>query len=94
MDPLSIACGSVSLAATVTNLLTKITLFILDVKGARKDIDAVARELVSLKLCLIALEDEDQRKRLKLPDAIRRHIQDILKNCELIAHQMTEILQK
>jgi hypothetical protein len=93
MDPLSIVSCCVSLAAGVTNLTAKITLFALEIRGAKKDMDAVARELASLNLCLNVLE-HDQRRRIVLPEDIRQHIPEVLKNCEMITKQMNELLLK
>jgi len=94
MDPLSIACGCVSLIAGVTNLLTKITIFTLEVKAARKDMDAVSRELVSLKLCLMGLEDDEQRRRVSFPPELKKQINEILVNIDIITHQISEVLLK
>jgi len=58
MDPISIAGCCVSLAAGVSNLTMKVTLFALEVRSAKKDMDAVARELASLEICLMALEHD------------------------------------
>jgi poly-beta-hydroxyalkanoate depolymerase len=83
----------VSLAAGVTNLTAKITLFALKIRGVKKDMNAIAQELASLNLCLNILE-HDQRRRIVLPKDIRQHIPEVLKNCEMITKQMNELLLK
>ena len=46
------------MTATATKLADTITRFVRDVRAARADLDAVSRELGSLKLILLTLEDE------------------------------------
>lgn len=85
MDPLSIATGFVSLTSNVTSLLLKITLFVSEVRNARKDMDAVVRELISLQLLsLNNLSDDDQRRGVAYPDAIKKQLKQIIVNCDIV----------
>jgi hypothetical protein len=62
MDPLSITADCVALAATAAKLGDTITRFARDVRAARANLDAISRELGSLKLILSTLENEFQDK--------------------------------
>lgn len=93
-DPFSIASAAISLASTVGTTLLKISLFVKDVRGARKDLDAVARELMSLQLCLDALGVDTQRRGVTYPDNIRNQIQQIVVACEINLEQIMRIMIK
>jgi hypothetical protein len=94
MDPLSIATACVSLTAGVTNLTMRITVFVSEVKGARKDMDAVAREITSLHLCLGALKDDGTRAEALFSESMRKNIHEIILNCDIIVQQINDVLIK
>ncbi|KAJ9661665.1 hypothetical protein H2198_001841 [Neophaeococcomyces mojaviensis] len=94
MDPISIACGAVSLTAGISTLLMRISLFVTEVRSARKDMDAVTRELMSLQLCLEALRDDEQQRHIAYPQDMRNSINNILVNIELVFDEMRKLLVK
>jgi len=55
MDPLSIAAACVGLVSSITKASLSITIFIRQVRDAARDMDAVSRELLSLKAVLETL---------------------------------------
>ncbi len=54
--------------------------------------DAVARELISLKMSLAALEDEEQKRRTSWPPDMHKQIHNILLNIEIITQQINDLL--
>ena len=58
MDQLSIAGTCISLVGTITKTSIVVTSFVRDVDVARSDLDAVSRELLSLKTVLELLADD------------------------------------
>jgi hypothetical protein len=58
MDPLSLATASFGLAGSITTLIFQISQFVAKVKDAQKDLDAVTKELESLKFALEFLEED------------------------------------
>src|SRR5262249_15873268 len=61
---------------------------------ARKDIDAVQRELTSLQLCLNALRVDEQTGQHALPENLRDHVGQILVNTEMTMNQISDMLIK
>jgi len=92
MDPLSISAACVGLIASVTKLSTQIGLLVINVRGARRDLDAVSRELSSLSLCLEALRVDTTT--IKYPEGIRQTLLVVLKNCDLVTKEMEALLAK
>jgi hypothetical protein len=58
MDPLSISATCISLVGTIVKTSIVVTGFVRDVRAARSDLDAVSRELLSLKTVLELLADD------------------------------------
>ena len=52
MDPIAITTAAFSLAATVTNTTKNLYTFIKTVREAKADLDAICRELSSIKIVL------------------------------------------
>jgi hypothetical protein len=98
MDPLSITAGCVALTATATKLAETITRFVRDVRAARGDLDAVSRELGSLQLILLTLEDEFQddgsRQSVDIPDTLRKQIHDMVGNCQAVLKDIDNLLEQ
>ena len=94
MEPLSITTGCVGLISGITNLSMHIALFVSEVRSARKDMDAVQRELASLSLCLEALRIDCSSRRVDYPEAIRENLAQALINCDVITQQIKELLNK
>jgi hypothetical protein len=79
MDPFSITVGCAGLIGGITNLSMHIALFVSQVRSARKDMDSVSSELVSLQLCLEALRSNFQSQRVDYPEVMRSSLPEILK---------------
>lgn len=96
-DPLSIAAGCVALTATAAKLADTITRFVRDVRAARADLDGVSRELGSLKLILLTLEDEfkdaESNKAVHVPGTLRKQIQDMVGNCQAVLVDINRLLE-
>jgi len=94
MDPVSIAAGSASLAASAITLGRNITSFISDVRNARKDMDAIMRELMSLRLCIVAIGDDDENGHMSFTAEMREQIRKILVNIEFVFNEINAILRR
>lgn len=94
MDPLPVAYGCVSLIAEVTRLTMSIPIFVANVRIARKDMDALLRELASLQLCLNALKDDDQSAPLNYPQSLNHQINQLLANTETVVKQLNNAIIK
>lgn len=97
MDPasaLGITSTCMTLSAHAGTVIMRITVFVSQVRNARKDLDAVSRELTSLQLCLSALKDDQQLVSLNLPEAMRTQISQILVNIDLVLNQISDKLIK
>ncbi|KAJ9602501.1 hypothetical protein H2200_013044 [Cladophialophora chaetospira] len=92
MDPLSIAAGCISVLSGVSKLSVEISSFVSSVRDARRDMDAVTRELGSLSLCVETLRDDSAKTRY--PDAMRDNLRVVLKNCDTVTNDMTGLLQR
>lgn len=92
MEPLSIATACVSLATGVRKLSMAIGTFVSQVRDARKDMDAVSRELSSLSLCLEALREDCTI--VKYPENLQLNLVAVLRNCDLVVKEMEELLKK
>lgn len=90
MDPLSITSACSSLLIGVTKLSVQITNFVSSVRGARRDIDAVSRELTSLALCLETLRNESATA--EFPDDFRGNLLSVLGNCDAVVKEIADVL--
>lgn len=93
MDPLSITAACVSLAAMITKTSISVTSFVRSVRAARSDLDAVSRELASLNT-LLELIAEDAKDVNAFPETLRKHIANILTNCELVLIEVQRLVEK
>jgi hypothetical protein len=92
MDPLSITSACGSLLAAVTKLSTQITKFVSSVRDARRDIDAVSRELTSLALCLETLRDDSATT--AFPDNFSGNLLSVLGNCGVVVKDIADLLAR
>lgn len=92
MDPISITTACVGLIAAIAQLSIQLGAFVSDVRDARKDMDAVLRELGSLSLCLQTLRDDSANS--SLPESLRTSLGAILHNCDIIVKQIQALLDK
>lgn len=94
LDPLTIATSCLSLINGITSLTMHITVFVNDVRGARKDMDLISRELISLSLCLGALRTDCQSNRVDYPEASHVGIERTLLSIDVLTQQVKDVLQK
>lgn len=95
MDPLSIAVSCVTLVTTVGNLSLKIHTFVREVRDARGDLDAISKELGSLKMVLELLSDDAKASNgAGFPESLIRQIAGILTNCAGVLKLIDESLTK
>jgi Fungal N-terminal domain of STAND proteins len=92
MDPFSISAACVGVIASVTKLSTQISILVMNVRDARRDLDAVSRELSSLSLCLEALRVDTTT--IQYPEGIRQTLLVVLKNCDDVTKEMEALLKK
>lgn len=93
-DPLSIITGCAGLIGGITTISARIANFVSSVRESRKDMQAVAYELVSLSLCLEALRNDCWSCKVEYPEAMQRQLQEILVNCDLVLQQIDDLLIK
>ncbi|KAH3912720.1 hypothetical protein HBI56_155850 [Parastagonospora nodorum] len=95
MDPLSISVSCITLITTITQVSVAVTNFVREVRDARGDLDAISRELVSLKSVLELLaEDTEGPHTATLPERLKDQIIDILKNCKHVVTDVEASLKK
>ena len=95
MDPLSITVACSTLVTTVLKVSIQINGFVREVRDARWDLDAVSRELISLKTVLeILSEDAENSTGGGFPQSLVRQICGILTNCGGVLEQIEASLQK
>jgi hypothetical protein len=92
MDPLSISTACVSLIATLGRILPQIGSFVSDVRDARRDMDAVYRELNSLLRSLENLRDDSIK--VEYPEGSRRTLITVLGNCNHVTKEIEALLNK
>jgi len=88
MDPFSITTACLGVIGTISRLSIEIPLFISSVRDARKDMDAVLRELTSLTLCLGAIRDDAQK--VSFPTTLLAVVQ----SCGQIAAEILSLLER
>lgn len=93
MDPLSITASCFTLAATITRVSYQVTEFVREVRDARSDLDAVARELLSIKTVLeILADDAKDPAQNNFPPTLGRQVTGILANCNDVVAQIERLL--
>ncbi|EON66103.1 hypothetical protein W97_05346 [Coniosporium apollinis CBS 100218] len=93
MDPLSITASCFTLAATITRVSFQVTEFVREVRDARSDLDAVARELLSIKTVLeILADDAKDPAQNNFPPTLGRQVTGILANCNDVVAQIERLL--
>lgn len=93
-DPVSIAMTCTGLLATVAKTCTQIYTFVSKVRDARRDMDAVTRELSSLALCLESLRGEAPSFAKHCPKPLQQNLVDVMGDCEKIVKKMQKYLEK
>ena len=87
---ITVACAS--LISGVVTLSKQVTTFVSDVRAARKDMDAVSRELSSLTLSLAALRDDSLK--INFPESLQQNLVGVIGNCDVVTKDMQKLLQK
>jgi len=97
-DPISIAGSAVGLAATIGRVVKDVEQFMRQVREARADMDAISRELWSVRAALEMLADDV--KSVGKPDSTKsgvivpQTLEDILKNCGEVTERLDATLKK
>jgi hypothetical protein len=94
MDPLSIAATSIGLATTIGTMSYRVASFIRAIRDAHDDIDAISRELVSLKIALEMLADDTDTPGVTIPERLERQVQSIISNCSDVVSRLDNTLKK
>jgi hypothetical protein len=69
--------------------------FVKDVRAARSDLDAVSRELLSLKTVLELLADDvDDSSSRSIPQTLQNQIAGIVRNCTGVVVDIEQTLKK
>lgn len=94
MDPFSITVGCVALLETVVKTSTAIGTFVKDVRQARRDMEAVSRELVSLKMVLELLVEDTREQIVVLPQTLNRQVASIVANCATVVRDIERCMER
>jgi hypothetical protein len=95
MDPISFTATCIGLASTITRTSLIVIGFVKDVRAARSDLDAVSRELLSLKTVLGLLADDVNDSNTKpIPQMLQKQITGIVANCTDVVVDIEQTLKK
>ena len=95
MEPLSITATCIGLASTIARTSLVVIGFVKDVRAARSDLDAVSRELLSLKTVLELLADDvDDSSSRSIPQTLQNQIAGIVRNCTGVVVDIEQTLKK
>jgi hypothetical protein len=95
MDPISFTATCIGLASTITRTSLIVIGFVKDVRAARSDLDAVSRELLSLKTVLELLADDVNDSNTKpIPQMLQKQITGIVTNCTGVVVDIEQTLKK
>ncbi|KAK3323324.1 hypothetical protein B0T19DRAFT_201514 [Cercophora scortea] len=85
MDPISAVSSVFSVISTIASVTSAVTVFMHDVRGARKEMVAVRKELAALKGVLEILgEDLSDSTNSGFPDSLQVQIVEIAGNCNQV----------
>jgi hypothetical protein len=100
MDALSVATACLTLVGSITKLSFQIHGFVREVREARGDMDAVSRELQSLKTILEILAEDAETSTTTnstngfFPATLGRQISGIVANCGGVVVQIEQCLER
>lgn len=94
MDPLSITASCAALLSSISKLSIQLSTFALEIRDARKDIEAVQRELSSMKLCLEMLHNDVINSNFDYPFSLQKKLVDIVHNADSVAVEISQMLRK
>jgi hypothetical protein len=94
MDPASIAAGCVGLVGVIGKVSLTVGEFVHNVREARHELDAVSRELGSLRTILeILRKDIEEFSRESLPSNLGTTISAIVIDCRVVVEQIDSRLK-
>ncbi|KAK0638481.1 chitin synthase N-terminal-domain-containing protein [Cercophora newfieldiana] len=93
-DPFSIAASCVGLLSAIATATVRINGFVRTARDTRGDLDAVSRELSSLRTVLELIQADAEGSQEQLPQAIVRHLCEVLTNCNGAVSDIEKILRK
>jgi hypothetical protein len=88
MDPLSITTACMAAIGTITKASVEVPRFVSSVREARRDMEAVLRELTSLTLCLGVVRDDAEK--VTFPTTLLA----VVKSCDDIAGEIIRLMDK
>ncbi|KAF2457299.1 hypothetical protein BDY21DRAFT_38399 [Lineolata rhizophorae] len=95
VDPLSISALCVTLIGATGRVSVLLDGFVRDVRDARTELDAVARELLSLRTVLSLVSDDCSVETTSMfPETLCQQIEGIVRNCGDVMDQMEKALKK
>jgi hypothetical protein len=95
MDPLSISASCITLIQAIAQVSLLTTGFVRDIRAARSEIDAISRELLSLKTVLELLaEDVAESNVGSFPETLRQQIIGIVTNCKGVVAEIETTFAK
>ena len=93
MDPVSVALGCTALLPPITKASKSIGIFVLEVRDARKEMNMVQAELVSLRSVLeILAQDMRSCPENIFPTILVEDIKSIIAECELAVTQIEQCI--
>ena len=94
MDPVSVSLGFIGLLPPITKASTTVAKFILEVRDARKEMNMVQLELVSLKsiLEILARDTKDCLEDV-FPASLVEDIKGIIANCDGVVKQIEQCIE-
>ena len=93
MDPLSLSVSCYTLITAIANLSTQVSGFIRSVRNARGDVDALTRELASLRIVLEVLVG-DSTDGNNIPEPIEKQLLGVIANCSQVISQIETSLAR
>ena len=94
MDPASLSLGCIALLPPIMTAYTTVTKFILEVRDARREMNMVQLELVSLRsiLEILAQDTKDCPENI-FPASLVEDIRSIIANCDSVVKQIKQCIQ-
>ena len=93
MDPVSVALGCISLLPPITKASKMIGTFVLEVRDARKEMNSLQAELISLSTVLeILAQDMKNRPENVFPTILVENIKSIIADCEASVKQIEQCI--
>lgn len=94
MDPLSLTVGCATLLEIITKVTAAAISFARTTRDARKDIDSVSSELVSLQTAVVYLADDTKGSPKAIPPNLEKQIGGIVINCRKVVADIDKSIKK